>query len=122
MTSSYLIVGILVVLVLAAGALYQFIGSSRGARTHVPPGMLVDVSGPRLHVVCGGNGKPTVRFESGIAASSLSWTRVLREVATFTRAYAYDRRPWLERSVARSTHARAHAWRAARCSGEPDHP
>ena len=86
-----MIVGILVALVLAAGALYQFIGSRRGARTHVPPGMMVDVSGLRLHVVCGGNGEPTVLFESGIAASSLSWTRVLREVATFTRACAYDR-------------------------------
>ena len=91
MTSRYLIVGILVALVLAAGALYQFIGSRRGARRHVPPGMMVDVGGQRLHVVCAGNGKPTVLFESGIAASSLSWTRVLRDVATFTRACAYDR-------------------------------
>lgn len=30
-------------------------------------------------------------FESGIAASSLSWTRVLPQVAAFTRGCAYDR-------------------------------
>src|SRR6266705_3363867 len=59
--------------------------------TYVPPGVMLDVGGRRLHVVCLGNGRPTVLFESGIAASSLSWTRVLRDVATFTRACAYDR-------------------------------
>jgi len=52
---------------------------------------MIDVDGQRLHVVCAGNGSPAVLFESGIAASSLSWTRVLPEVAAFTRASAYDR-------------------------------
>jgi pimeloyl-ACP methyl ester carboxylesterase len=81
----------LVILLVAAGALYQFIGASRGARTYPPPGTIVAVDGQRLHIVCAGDGSPTVIFESGIAASSLSWTRVLRDVATFTRACAYDR-------------------------------
>jgi pimeloyl-ACP methyl ester carboxylesterase len=84
--------GVLLVSVLAcAGALYQFIGAARGARLYPPPGMMVDVGGYRLHVVCAGSGSPTVVFESGIAASSLSWTRVLADVAMFTRACAYDR-------------------------------
>jgi pimeloyl-ACP methyl ester carboxylesterase len=83
--------GALVLLILAAGALYQFIGLRRAGRIHVPPGTMLDVHGQRLHVLCAGNGTPAVLFESGIAASSLSWTRVLREVATFTRACAYDR-------------------------------
>src|SRR5437870_1748112 len=85
------VIGILIVVVLAAGALYQFIGARRSAHRYPPPGTMVDVGGQRLHVVCAGNGTPTVAFESGIAASSLSWTRVLRDVATFTRACAYDR-------------------------------
>jgi pimeloyl-ACP methyl ester carboxylesterase len=83
--------GALVLLILAAGVLYQFIGLRRARRIHVPPGTMLDVGGQRLHVVCAGNGTPTVLFESGIAASSLSWTRALRDVATFTRACAYDR-------------------------------
>ena len=86
--------GILIAIVLcclAAGAVYQFIGTRRFGRTYAPPGMIVDADGQRLHVVCSGNGRPTVVFESGIAASSLSWTRVLHDVATFTRACAYDR-------------------------------
>src|SRR2546425_8811707 len=86
-----MVIGVLLVLILAAGALYQFIGARRGARTYVPPGTMIDVNGQRLHVVCAGSGRPTVLFESGIAASSLSWTRVLRDVATFTRVCAYDR-------------------------------
>jgi pimeloyl-ACP methyl ester carboxylesterase len=52
---------------------------------------MIDVGGHRLHVVCEGVGAPAVLFESGIAASSLSWVRVVRDVAAFTRACAYDR-------------------------------
>lgn len=95
-------------MVLAAGALYQFIGARHRARTYVPPGMMVDIGGQRLHVICAGNGRPTVMFESGIAASSLSWTRVLRDVAAFTRACAYDRAGlgWSDPSRAPRTVAR----------------
>src|SRR5712691_12114552 len=73
-----------VALLLAAGALYQVIGARVGARRYAAPGTMIDVEGQRLHVVCAGNGQPGVLFESGIAASSLSWTRVLRDVAAFT--------------------------------------
>jgi pimeloyl-ACP methyl ester carboxylesterase len=74
-----------------AGLVYQSIGSRRGARRHPPPGELIDADGQRLHVQCAGAGRPTVLFEAGVAASSLSWTRVQPEVARFTRACAYDR-------------------------------
>ena len=63
-------------------------GSTREAP---PPGQFVDVGGHRLHVTCGGSGIPPVLLESGIAASSLSWARVLPEIAAFTRVCAYDR-------------------------------
>jgi pimeloyl-ACP methyl ester carboxylesterase len=76
---------------LAAGMLYQFAGARRSARRYAPPGIMIDVDGQRLHLVCAGNAQPTVLFESGIAASSLSWARVFRDVAAFTRACAYDR-------------------------------
>src|SRR5688500_18993767 len=56
-----------------------------------PPGQFVDVGGHRLHVTCGGSGRPPVLLESGIAASSLSWARVLPAIAAFTRVCAYDR-------------------------------
>ncbi len=86
-----LVVGSVLALLIATGALYQYIGARRGARRYAAPGMMMEVDGQRLHVVCAGNGTPTVVFESGIAASSLSWVRVLSDVAAFTRACAYDR-------------------------------
>lgn len=84
-------IGATVAFLIGAGALYQFLGARRSARRYAAPGALIDLGGQRLHVMCAGNGRPTVLFESGIAASSLSWTRVLREVGAFTRACAYDR-------------------------------
>ena len=86
-----LVLGSVIALVLAAGALYQFIGVRASARRYAAPGVIVTVDGQRLHVVCAGSGQPNVLFESGIAASSLSWARVLPQVATFTRVCAYDR-------------------------------
>ena len=85
------VIGSVLTLLVATGALYQFIGARRGARRYPAPGTMIDVDGQRLHVVCAGNGTPTVLFESGIAASSLSWIRVRHDVAAFTRACAYDR-------------------------------
>jgi pimeloyl-ACP methyl ester carboxylesterase len=38
-----------------------------------------------------GSGDPPVIFDAALGASSLSWTYVAREVASFTRACAYDR-------------------------------
>lgn len=79
------------VALVSAGALYQWMGTRRGARACAPPGRLVDVGGRRLHVVTTGGDGPTVLLESGIAASSLSWAHVLPRVAAFARACAYDR-------------------------------
>jgi pimeloyl-ACP methyl ester carboxylesterase len=77
--------------VLTLGAVYQLIGARRSARVWAPPGALIDAGGLRLHIACAGRGSPAVIFESGIAASSVSWTAVLPRVAAFTRACAYDR-------------------------------
>jgi pimeloyl-ACP methyl ester carboxylesterase len=72
---------------LAGGALYQKAGALRDRRRLPPPGSVVG----GLHVQAAGAGKPTVVFEAGIAASSLSWSRVQPEVAEFARAISYDR-------------------------------
>jgi pimeloyl-ACP methyl ester carboxylesterase len=87
-------IGIVVVggiALLIAGALYQSIGARRSAQRYAPPGSMIHVGERRLHALCRGTGRPAVLLESGIAASSLSWTRVLPDIAAFTRACAYDR-------------------------------
>ena len=80
-----------VVTLLAIGALYQGIAARRHRLQFTPPGQLIDVGGHRLHVICRGSGAPVVLLESGIAASSLSWSAVQPEIAKFTRVCAYDR-------------------------------
>jgi len=91
MISKMALIAAVVALALAVGSVYQAIGSRRSARRFAPPGEFIDVNGQRLHLVCAGAGRPTVLFEAGIAASSLSWTRVMPEVASFAHACAYDR-------------------------------
>src|SRR5262245_51984270 len=86
-----LVIGGAIAILIAAGALYQMFGARADARAYGAPGRTVEVDRQRLHVVCAGAGGPLVLFESGIAASSVGWTRVLRDVAAFTRACAYDR-------------------------------
>jgi len=66
-----------------------------------PPGRMVDVGGRSLHVNVLGHGSltgplygglsPVVVLEAGIAASSLSWALVAKQVAAFTTVVTYDR-------------------------------
>jgi pimeloyl-ACP methyl ester carboxylesterase len=76
---------------LLAGIWYQRAGLARDRQRYPAPGTLVRLDGRRLHVNCNGEGNPVVVFESGIAASSLSWALVTPEVATLARTCAYDR-------------------------------
>src|SRR4051812_9592447 len=92
----------------AAGAVWQRLGVARDARRFPPPGRFVDSGGDRLHVVCRGEGTPTVVFESALATSSLSWIGVQDDVARFTATCAYDRAgfAWSPPPVARRTFGR----------------
>src|SRR5437016_4047446 len=84
------LVGTLTVLV-AAGAIYQAIGTWRDRRRFPPLGRLVRVNKRPMHIHVTGEGTPTVVFESGMGASCLSWTLVKPYVAKFARAVSYDR-------------------------------
>lgn len=56
-----------------------------------PPGRIVDIGGRSLHLYCVGKGNPTVVLEAGLGDSSLAWTLVQPQLATFTRVCSYDR-------------------------------
>ena len=79
------------VLLVAVGIAYQWIGASGDLRRIPPPGELVEVDGSKYHVLVRGSGKPTVIFEAGVAASSVSWRPVQELVSQFTTTAAYDR-------------------------------
>ena len=74
-----------------AGMVYQAVGSARDRRRYVAPGELRRVAGHRLHYRCEGRGAPVVVLEAGIAASSLTWSRVQPLIAQFSRVCSYDR-------------------------------
>ena len=75
----------------AAGMFYQAVGAARDRKRFTPPGLLAPVGTHRLHYVCEGTGRPAVVLDAGIAASSLSWSRVRPLVARETRVCSYDR-------------------------------
>lgn len=85
---------------LLAGLLYQAVGAARDRRRLPPPGALAPVGAHRLHYRCSGTGAPGVIFEAGIAASSLTWSRVQPMVAQWTATCSYDRAglAWSERA------------------------
>lgn len=64
------------------------------------PGVMVDVDGQRMHLLCSGSGSPAVILEAGIPSSSLAWDEVMPEVASMTRVCSYDRKgyAWSEPS------------------------
>lgn len=55
-----------------------------------PPGRMVDLGGRRLHILVSGSG-PTVVLESGLAATSLTWSLVQPLVSHFATVVSYDR-------------------------------
>lgn len=81
-----------VVLIAAAGFIYEQIGRARDARLSSPRiGKAYSVNGHSLNLYCSGSGSPTVVFESGGNAPGYSWLPVQPKVAQFTRACWYDR-------------------------------
>jgi pimeloyl-ACP methyl ester carboxylesterase len=56
-----------------------------------PPGRFVDLGTHRLHLLCAGEGSPTVVFDAALGASSLSWSLVQPAISSVTRGCVYDR-------------------------------
>jgi pimeloyl-ACP methyl ester carboxylesterase len=105
----------LVVVLLLAGATYQFIATKIDESKYPPLGRLVDVGGYRLHLYCTGEGTPTVVLDAGLGGGALDWSTVQPEVSKFARVCAYDRagmawsdsgvRPRTSRQVVTELHA-----------------
>jgi protein-S-isoprenylcysteine O-methyltransferase Ste14/pimeloyl-ACP methyl ester carboxylesterase len=75
-----------------AGLIYETIAEARASAEFPAPGTMVDVGGRRLHLICIGEGAPTIIFESSGFGSALS-SRVARErLAARTTVCSYDRR------------------------------
>jgi pimeloyl-ACP methyl ester carboxylesterase len=89
--TALLVISATLVVLLAAGVLYQFLALRADARRLPPPGHVIDIGGTKLHVDERGAGSPVVIFDAGITATGLSWRRVQPEIAKLTRTVSYDR-------------------------------
>ena len=114
-----LVLVILLVLLTTAGLLYQGIASGVDASRYRVPGKLIDVGGYRLHINCTGTGSPTVILDAGLGGSSLDWSLVQPEVATFTRVCSYDRAGYGWSDFGPKPRTSGALWRnCTRCSSE----
>jgi pimeloyl-ACP methyl ester carboxylesterase len=86
------VVGLVVVLLLA-GVIFQFVVTRIDARRYPAPGEMVEVGGYNLHLYCtgGGAGSPTVVIDSALGGTVLDWQLVQPELAESTRVCTYDR-------------------------------
>ena len=86
--------GVVMVVLVASGFIYQAIATTIDRRNYPPPGQMVDVGGYRLHLYCAGEnvtGDPTIILEQGLGNTSAAWARVQSGIAQTTRVCAYDR-------------------------------
>lgn len=79
------------ILLALAGHLYERYAWHRDFRAFPAPGRFVDIGGRVLHVLCIGEGAPTVVFEAGGFMNSVSATAVRTELSKRTRVCSYDR-------------------------------
>jgi pimeloyl-ACP methyl ester carboxylesterase len=82
---------VLILVLAAAGFLYENISEARDRRFNRMEGKLVDVGGRKMHIDCTGEGSPIVVLDSGLGDSYLSWRKVQPQIAKFTRVCSYDR-------------------------------
>ena len=61
-----------------------------GRKIHAP-GTLVKLPNRTVHVQQSGSGTPAIVLESGITATSLSWSILQAQLAAFATVYSYDR-------------------------------
>ena len=83
--------GIGLIGLIVLGAIYQVIATESDRRTYTPIGQLYTVEGHQMHMICTGEGSPTVILEAGAGHFSATWARVQQDIAQATRVCAYDR-------------------------------
>jgi protein-S-isoprenylcysteine O-methyltransferase Ste14/pimeloyl-ACP methyl ester carboxylesterase len=81
----------MVAMVPLAGLVYEAYADGTGMLEFIPPGTLVDVGGRRLHLLCIGEGEPTVIFEGSAFGNAASFARARERISSRARVCSYDR-------------------------------
>lgn len=83
--------GIILLVLLALGVIYQTIATELDKRNFTPRGEFYEVNGHKMHIVCKGEGEATVILQAGGVAESLWWFHIQNELAKDVRVCAFDR-------------------------------
>jgi pimeloyl-ACP methyl ester carboxylesterase len=84
-------IGIVLIALVLAGLAFQALAVQLDKRNYPSPGQLYAVNGHQMHLVCQGEGDPTVILQAGGAADSIWWYWVQHQLAEHTRVCAFDR-------------------------------
>lgn len=82
---------IITLAILAAGALFQSVGTWINDYRYPPLGKLIDIGGCKLHINSTGVGGITVVLDAGLSGTSLGWSLVQSEVSKYAQVCSYDR-------------------------------
>jgi len=82
---------VLVLVLVVAGVVYQFVATKMDEGRYPPPGKMVDVGGFKMYISCVGEGSPTVVFDNGSGSASTVWNKTAPSVSAFTRTCTFDR-------------------------------
>lgn len=82
---------ILILALAITGMIYQTAATEADQRKYPPPGVLVNVSGYKMHIHCMGDGSPTVILDSANMGTVSNWVWIQAEISKTTRVCAYDR-------------------------------
>jgi pimeloyl-ACP methyl ester carboxylesterase len=83
--------GIGLIALIVLGVIVQAIATETDRHAYTPIGQLYPVEGHQMHMICMGEGSPTVILEAGAGHFSTLWAWVQPDIAQVTRVCAYDR-------------------------------
>lgn len=83
--------GIVLIALVLSGMAFQAVAIQLDKRNYPPPGQLYAVNGHQMHLVCTGEGDPTVILQAGGTADSTWWYWIQHQLAEHTRVCAFDR-------------------------------
>ena len=83
--------GIVVSVLVVSGIAFQAIAVELDKHNYPPPGQLYAVNGHSMHIICMGEGSPTVILQAGGTADSTWWYWVQHQLAAHRRVCAFDR-------------------------------
>lgn len=79
------------IVILAAGAAYNWLSLKHYREISGVPGKLYDVGGYSMHLYCTGQGSPIIILDSGLGEDFTVWAKVQPELSKVTRVCSYDR-------------------------------